>query len=249
MGEKGFALIIGILIGVAVLGIIGGVVILKTLPKLSSNNMPDLLAEGVCPDEVAYEGTKPEFYLKGQKTVLASDTQFQWVEKNCPNLKQRQSSGGIAQFIQADFIELDKIASISKFRSGSGHDFSIGTDETCRSMKHYFNVPHFEEGERLRQQNNGLPPKPDGKGDIKIYSPVDGKIASIETEQMPIGEQIYIEPDSAPGYIIRLFHIYKLEGVKAGKVIKAGEQIGVIGQYQNTDIAIEKRSGFRKIEV
>lgn len=148
------------------------------------------------------------------------------------------------QFIQADFIDLDKIMAISKFRSGSGHDFSSG-GETCRSMKHYFNVQNTAEGERLRSINNGMPPAPDGKTDIKIYSPVDGKITIIQSDQMPIGEQIYIEPKSAPNYTVRLFHIYKLDGVKEGKTVKAGEQIGSIGQYQNTDIAIESKQGFK----
>lgn len=147
-----------------------------------------------------------------------------------------------SQFIQADWIDLDRIASISKFRSGSGHDFSQGTGETCRSMKHYFNVPHTEEGERLGRQNNFLPPAPDGKTDIKIYSPVDGKIVRIEKEQTT-GQQIYIEPSNAPEYTVRLFHIYKLDGIKKGSKVIAGQQIGVIGQYQNTDIAIEHRKG------
>jgi|Napbiome12C3dose_1001474.scaffolds.fasta_scaffold00001_68 hypothetical protein len=151
------------------------------------------------------------------------------------------------KFIQADFIDLDRITSISKFRSASGHDFSIGTGETCRSMKHYYMPPRSEEGERLQQQNRGLPPPPDGKNDIKIYSPVDGKITKIETEQVPIGEQIYIEPNSLPGAIVRLFHIYKLDTVKSGKTVKAGEHIGNIGQYQGTDVAVEVRLGFGKM--
>ncbi len=148
------------------------------------------------------------------------------------------------QFIQADFVDLSRIYSISKFRSGSGHDFSNGTEETCRSMKHYFNVAWTEEGERQRRKNNEMPPAPDGKNDIKIFSPVDGKITSIQSEQKPIGEQIYIRPDNYPGYTIRLFHIYKLDNIKDGSSLKAGQQIGVIGQYQNTDIAIESRSVF-----
>lgn len=154
-----------------------------------------------------------------------------------------KESENAQQFIQADWIELDRIAFISKFRSGSGHDFSQGTGETCRSMKHYFNVPYSKEGERLRDKNTGLPVPPDGKNDIKIYSPVDGKITGIQSEQTPIGEQIYIKPTNAPKYAVRLFHIYKLEGIEKGTTVKAGQQIGVIGQYQNTDIAIEARSG------
>jgi len=152
--------------------------------------------------------------------------------------KPDEPAGDVPQFIQADFIDLDRIDTISKFRSNSGHDFSQGTGETCRSMKHYFNVPYSEEGQRLGRQNNFLPPAPDGKTDIKIYSPVDGKIVRIEKEQTT-GRQIYIEPSSAPGYTVRLFHIYESDGIKKGSKVRAGEQIGVIGQYQNTDIAIQ----------
>lgn len=162
-----------------------------------------------------------------------------------PKEANKEGTDKPAQFIQADFIDLDRIVAISKFRSGSGHDFSQGTGETCRSMKHYFNVQHSNEGERLRAQNNGMPPGPDGKTDIKIYSPVDGKITSIKSEQDPVGEQIYIAPENAPGYTVRLFHIYKLNGIKKGSTVKAGEQIGNIGQYQNTDIAIQKEQGFK----
>lgn len=140
------------------------------------------------------------------------------------------------QFIQADFIDLDKIYSVSKFRSGSGHDFSMGSGETCRSMKHYFNVQFSEEGNKLRQQNNGLPPPPDGVNDIPIYSPVDGKVVQIRNEQ--IGSQVYIQPDSYPSVRVRLFHIYLFDEIGRGTRLAAGEQIGVIGQYQNTDIAI-----------
>lgn len=148
------------------------------------------------------------------------------------------------QFIQADFIDLDRIVEISKFRSNSGHDFS-SSGETCRSMKHYYNVQVSQEGERLRNQNNGMPPAPDGKTDIKIYSPVDGKITQIKTDQNPLGEQIYIEPLNAKDHTIRLFHIYKIAGLEEGKTVKAGEHIGNIGQYQNTDIAVEVNQGFR----
>lgn len=137
------------------------------------------------------------------------------------------------QFIQADFIDLDKISSISKFRSGAGHDFS-GKGEACRSMKHYF-MPREIPGVK---DQNGMPPKPDGQTDISIYSPIDGKIISVEQEQTPIGSQIYIRSTKAPDYTVRLFHIYLNDGLGKGAKVTAGQRIGVIGQYQNTDIAV-----------
>jgi len=143
----------------------------------------------------------------------------------------------VPQFIQADFIDLDRIYSISKFRSGSGHDFS-GNGEQCRSMKHYFNTQDTREKMMLFEQGRGIPPKPDGKHDINVYSPVDGKIVDIQTEQMPIGEQVYIRPASNSNYTVRLFHVYLLGDIKEGSKVSAGQKIGVISQYQNTDIAI-----------
>lgn len=144
----------------------------------------------------------------------------------------------VPQFIQADFIDLDRIYTISKFRSGAGHDFSSG-GETCRSMKHYFNTQDSKEKLVLFDKNNGLPPAPDGVNDINIYSPVEGKIIAVESEQIDIGKQVYLEPKSNPNYTVRLFHIYLDEGIKRGSQVSAGQKIGVIGRYQNTDIAIQ----------
>lgn len=148
-------------------------------------------------------------------------------------------SGSLPQFIQADFIDIDKIFSISKFRSGSGHDFS-GNGEKCRSMKHYYAPQWSQEGERLRQANNGTPPAPDGKTDIDIFSPVDGIITGIQSEKTPIGEQIYIQPSAHKDYTVRLFHIYKNAGISKGTKVTAGEKIGVISGYSMTDIAVQR---------
>lgn len=143
------------------------------------------------------------------------------------------------KFIQADFIDLSKIYSISKYRSGEGHDFS-GNGETCRSMKHYF-TPQIDTSIKPEKDADGrtLPPKPDGVHDIDIFSPVDGKITDITSERLPIGEQIYIEPTNAKDFTIRLFHIYKLDGIKKGSIVKAGQKIGVISNYSATDISVE----------
>ncbi len=139
------------------------------------------------------------------------------------------------KFIQADFIDLSKIYSISKYRSGAGHDFS-GNGETCRSMKHYYSPQYTGEGSK---DANGLPPKPDGKTDISIFSPVDGTIVEVSEEHTPIGKQVTIVPSSASGYQIRLFHIYLDNTHNAGTKVKAGEKIAVIGGQQGTDIAVQ----------
>lgn len=147
------------------------------------------------------------------------------------------------KFIQADFIDLSKIYSISKYRSGEGHDFS-GNGETCRSMKHYF-TPQIDVTIKPEKAADGrsIPPRPDGVHDIDIFSPVDGKITDIASERMPIGEQIYIEPASAKDFTVRLFHIYKLDGIQKGATVKAGQKIGVISGYSATDISVEGGKG------
>lgn len=149
------------------------------------------------------------------------------------------------KFIQADFVDLSKIYSVSKFRSLAGHDFS-GGGETCRSMKHYFAPQLDKTAEAYMVAHNFTPPKPDGKTDIPIFSPVNGKVVKITSENNAMGNQIYIVPDSAKDYTIRLFHVWPSAGLKAGLLfgiggshVKAGEQIGVIGAYQETDIAIQ----------
>lgn len=152
--------------------------------------------------------------------------------------------------VQADFIDISKIFAISKFRSGAGHDFS-GNGETCRSMKHYY-TPQYDasiEAKSTKDPATGrtIPPQPNGIDDIDIFSPVDGKIAQIVNETLPVGKQIYIVPDSHPEYTIRLFHVYPVQGLKAGALmgslggshVKAGEKIGVIANGQSTDVAVQ----------
>lgn len=142
----------------------------------------------------------------------------------------------LPKIIQADWIDLGRIGSISKFRSGSGHDFS-GSGEACRSMKHYFNPVRTEEDQKLIDQSNGFPPPFSLEGAIPIYSPVDGEIKSVGKEET-IGKQIHIRPEKYPNFTIRLFHIYLLDGYEEGRKVSAGEKIGHIGRIQNTDIAI-----------
>ena len=152
------------------------------------------------------------------------------------------------QFIQAEFIDLSRIGSISKYRSGAGHDYAAN-GETCRSMKHYFTPISDPTNDWRRQSTNGLPPPPDGQNDIPIYSPVDGEVTNIEKEQTPIGKQIWIRPSKAPDYKIRLFHIYTYDNISIGTKVSAGEKIGVIGAQQGTDIAVESLAPWSKTAV
>lgn len=153
------------------------------------------------------------------------------------------SEDNLPQFIQADWLDLEHVASISKFRSAMGHSY-VDSHETCRSMKHYYNLKYSREHFPYRPGGALVPPPDPGTG-LPIYSPVDGTISDIENEG-DFGEQIFLRPKSHPQFTMRLFHIYPVEGVSKGKTVKAGEKIGEIRRDQNTDIAIETHSSFNK---
>lgn len=142
------------------------------------------------------------------------------------------------KFIQHDIVDLKNIFSISKYRSAEGHDFSDGS-ETCRSMKHYYNQQFDAAVGEAAGRNNGIPPQPNGTTDVTIYAPVDGTISRIEAERMPIGEQLYITPDKAKKYTIRLFHVFKSSGIAQGTHVSAGQKIGVISKGVSMDISVE----------
>ena len=143
----------------------------------------------------------------------------------------------LPKIIQADWIDLSRVGSISKFRSGSGHDFS-GNGDTCRSMKHYFNAKRTNEEEMMVSKHKGMLPAFSLEGAIPIYSPVDGEIVAIKEDQSDLGKQVYIQSKNYENFIFRLFHIFLLDGYVEGKTVSAGEHIANIGRIQNTDIAV-----------
>lgn len=123
------------------------------------------------------------------------------------------------RFITIDYIELDKIAQISLFRSGAGHDYHDGVEQ-CRSMKHYF--------------------QPKGSVDwnkIKIFSPVRGRIVRRDEEWA--GTQLHIAPFDHPTHTVIIFHINLFRPLAVGDTVAAGEQLGThIGSQTMSDIAV-----------
>ena len=136
-------------------------------------------------------------------------------------------------FIQANVVDLGSVTLISKFRSGAGHDYSNSSEETCRSMKHYFY--NVGPGERLLSKEQ-LPDPEEGK-DRTIYSPVDGQIDRIERGDRKLNDDIEVIAKSQPNIRIRLQHVTPLSGIKTGPVW-AGQPIGVAGQ--SFDVAMER---------
>lgn len=145
--------------------------------------------------------------------------------------------------VEAHAIQPDDLEGISKFRSGAGHDFSAN-GETCRSMKHYFMPKGFTSytSKNTQGATEYFPPAPTPDTAVKIFSPVTGTITKIQSEQYPIGKQIHIRSDKQKNITFRLFHVYPLENIREGADVTAGQHIGEISMYQQTDIAVQVRS-------
>ena len=126
---------------------------------------------------------------------------------------------GIPKFVGTNYIELDKIYRISKFRSSIGHDYSDAF-EYCRSMKHY-----FEPKSELDWST------------VKIYCPVNGKITRVDEEWA--GTKLEIVSKDYPAFRFSIFHISKAKDYKIDDEVASGEQLGThIGNQTMSDIAV-----------
>jgi hypothetical protein len=126
---------------------------------------------------------------------------------------------GVPEFVATNYIELDKIYRISKFRSAVGHNYSDAFEE-CRSMKHYFE------------------PRSDiDWSTVKIYSPVTGVITRVEDEGT--GTKVEIASNDYPAFRFTIFHINLIVPRNIGDEVVSGEQLGThIGSQTMSDIAV-----------
>lgn len=128
-----------------------------------------------------------------------------------------QFSPSDTKIITHDFVELDKIESISKFRSCQGHEY--GSDESGEvpsSMKHYYN-PKFP----LYNNTNDT---------IKLFACFDGKITELSDWEPFIGggegrgRKMTIK--GPQGYSAIYMHISILDNITNGKNVKSGDWLG-----------------------
>jgi hypothetical protein len=159
------------------------------------------------------------FVVSAALTVLVTCTPKNEEPNNDSNDIYDVDKNGIPRFVGVDYIELEKIDSISKFRSSVGHDYSDAF-EHCRSMKHYF--------------------KPKNTVDwtnVKIFSPVAGKITRAEQEWA--GTKLEIQSDSIPAFRFVIFHINLTVPLYVDDRVAAGQQLGThIGSQTMSDIAV-----------
>lgn len=131
---------------------------------------------------------------------------------------------GIPRFVKTDYIELEKIYCISKFRSSVGHDYS-DSFESCKSMKHYY-----------------MPLENINWSTVKIYSPVSGIVKKVDEESE--GTQLHIESDEYPAFRFKIFHINMAKQYKTGDKVAEGEQLGTHASSKTySDIAVSVREG------
>lgn len=119
------------------------------------------------------------------------------------------TSQGIPKFCNANYIDISKIARISRFRSTIGHSYvDSDTSETCRSMKHYYEPKSSVDWTK-----------------VDVYAPVSGSLVGFGPDGRA-GYQLRIRPRDVPAFDVILFHVNTDSTIKKGKWISAGEYLG-----------------------
>lgn len=126
---------------------------------------------------------------------------------------------GVPAFITADYIDLDAITRISRFRSGEGHSYTDDF-ETCRSMKHYF-----------------MPFSNRDWSAVPVRSPLAGTVTEARPEWA--GVQVAIRSRDYPPFVVVLFHVAPGAALEPGTPVEAGQRLGThVGNQTWSDVAI-----------
>ena len=122
---------------------------------------------------------------------------------------------GVPKFVNTNYIDLNKITQISKFRSSAGHDYH-DEREYCRSMKHYFIAPDST---------------------TTIRAPVSGTISRMDDDF--VGKQVRIASDVQPAFEFIIFHVALAKPLVVGDRVEEGQVLGThYGTVTFSDIAV-----------
>lgn len=136
------------------------------------------------------------------------------------------------RFVKHNFIELDRIEKISKFRGGYGHDYSQDTPEAggCRSMKHYYWAKGWEPDRSSSASSLA----------VRYFAPVNGTVIRVQISTTPSGEEARfdIQSDEYPGLNFGFFHVKLLSSIKESTRVTAGQHIGTIAGAAHGEIAL-----------
>ncbi|MHA1270696.1 MAG: hypothetical protein ACTSPY_12960 [Candidatus Helarchaeota archaeon] len=142
------------------------------------------------------------------------------------------SMGPVPRFVNNDWLELDKISAIGKFRSTLGHGYGRFGDNNPTSDKHYF-MPFF--------------PWRNTDDNISVFAPVRAMIISIMWENHRFsdgsiqGKQIRLQSIEHPSIVFILFHInVEPFNLHLFQIVEPGQVIGYLDVRENstTDIAV-----------
>ena len=145
----------------------------------------------------------------------------------------------LPKFVHEDFIDLDMIDKISKFRSGAGHSFTAETEETCRSMKHYFGLKGIDEAFGRRLMNNQV--APDEWPVVRYFAPVDGELTDLMPDEDVFGlatAEFRLQSSEYPQILFNFFHVRLAEGLKEGDEVEAGQFLGTVGGDASGEMAV-----------
>lgn len=130
------------------------------------------------------------------------------------------ANGSQAPVIVKNFVDINKVKEISKYRSCAGHTV-VPQDmrEMKRNMKHYIKVyPEYKK-----------------EDSVELYSPYDGYISVIRADMGDKLEgELWIAPDRGIFSILPPFNLWMLsfehmqprKDLKMGSKVKAGELVG-----------------------
>lgn len=128
-------------------------------------------------------------------------------------------ANGIPKFVNTNYIQLNKIKQISRFRSSVGHSYTDDF-ETCRSMKHYF-----------------MPKNSVNWSGVKIFSPITGTVVEVRSDNQ--GSQVRIQYQEKPAFFFILFHVNIMNPTAVGDTLTEGQQLGThISANTFSDIAV-----------
>lgn len=133
---------------------------------------------------------------------------------------------GDPPLLTSNFVDLQKISEISKYRSCQGH-VVVPQDrrEERRNMKHYF---------RVKKEFFG-------QDTVELYAPYDGYVSMIRSEpEMGLQGEIWISQSRLPPsatWSFSIEHIHVKPGLKVGDNVKAGYLIGYAALSGETDKA------------
>lgn len=180
-------------------------------------------------------------FLSKFPVIQNSTDSKQFNNKSNVSISKILNSSNLPKIVHHNFIELDKISKISKFRSGVGHDFSRGKNETdsCRSMKHYFEPIGIDDA-FWQKFNEGKISKSDWPR-VKYFAPVNGTIIDMCPAKNIYGDeedQFLIQSKEYSNIWFGFFHVIIKEGLHKGSNVKSGEFLGTISPGNSGEIAV-----------